>query len=620
MNNVLIKNALVFDGSGKAPAVEDLSVVDGKIQQRGTNLDLPDAEVVNGEGLWLMPGLLDIHTHLDLEVELNPGLHEAVRHGTTTVLVGNCSLGTAFGPQLRNGENPIIDCFTRVENMPKSVLQKCVDKLHWDNTADYLAHFKDLPLGPNIAPFIPHSMLRVEVMGVEGSTTREPTDAERTEIRRLLRDAMDQGYLGLSTDQIVFHYLSNDPNKEKRIPTQFASDDELREAIDIVREYDRVWQTNPDGEKMARTIKRFFWTSGRLFRRPLRVSALTAIDFVSTPGVWKAMLRLAGLLNSWLFKGKFHFQALGTNFRLWSSGVVAPVFEELDSTRELIACEADDEDGRRALMNDPKWQDRFRVDWLRVSAVEANKSLIGFLSRKENQATFALNFELMVFDDCAVPGWNGQNMNEVRNRLLHWQATGDGAQSDEERQIFAKFPPGCEDDAEFFLQGLILFDTGFRWWFDSANVNEEIVEKILFDPNALPGFNDSGAHLTNMAFYDANLNTLKIAQKSGLGRVAQAVRRLTREPAEFFKIDAGRLEAGAQADLVLIDPEALSQHDCNRNRELKYNELFEHQVLVNRSNGVVNQVFIAGERVWQNGSEFTSTLGGKTLGRVLTAA
>ena len=98
--SLLIRNALVFDGSGAAPRREDLAIRDGRIAARGSNLPVEGAaRVVDAGGRWLMPGLLDIHTHLDLEVELAPGLPESVRHGTTTVVVGNCSLGTAFGAQ-----------------------------------------------------------------------------------------------------------------------------------------------------------------------------------------------------------------------------------------------------------------------------------------------------------------------------------------------------------------------------------------------------------------------------------------------------------------------------------------------------------------------------------------
>ena len=75
--DLLVRGALVFDGSGGPPSVEDLAVRDGRVAARGVGLDPSRAEqVVDAQGLWLMPGLIDIHTHLDLEIELAPGLPE----------------------------------------------------------------------------------------------------------------------------------------------------------------------------------------------------------------------------------------------------------------------------------------------------------------------------------------------------------------------------------------------------------------------------------------------------------------------------------------------------------------------------------------------------------------
>lgn len=620
--DVLIKNALIFDGYGGSPRQGDLAMKDGKVLAHGKQLNFDQVgSTVDAEGRWLMPGLLDIHTHLDLEVELNPGLGEAVRHGTTTVLVGNCSLGTVFGPQNKNGENPIVDCFTRVENVPKSVLQKCADAMYWDNTEDYLKHFEDIALGPNVAAFVPHSMLRIEVMGVKDSVSRKPTAEEEAKMQSLLRDALDQGYLGLSTDQIVFHYLANDPNKESRIPAHFAEDDELKPVLDIVRDYDRVWQTNPDGERMGRTIKRFFWSAGWFHRKPLRVSALTAIDFVSTPGLWKAMLGLAGVINSWLCRGKIHFQALGANFRMWSDGIIAPIFEELESTRELIACEEGDTAARRALLDDPQWQARFRADWAKVEKPEKLGGAFSKLGNTENQATFQMDLDEMYFDDTPVAAWNGCSMQQVYDRLQRFQQTGgsEGALDAEEAETFARFPDNTNTPTEFFLQGLRIYDTKFRWWFDSANTDEDVVEEILFHKQALPGFNDSGAHLTNLAFYDCNLNTLRLAQRSGVDRVAQAVKRLTTEPAEFFGLDVGGLTPGARADVILINPDNLAKHDVNANRKTIWNEKFQHDVMVNRSDGVVEEVYIGGRRAWENGNTYSEALGTERLGEALRA-
>lgn len=618
--DILIKNALIFDGFGGSPRTGDLAVKDGKVLSHGKHLHFDQVgSTVDAAGLWLMPGLLDIHTHLDLEVELNPGLGEAVRHGTTTVLVGNCSLGTIYGAQNKNGDNPIVDCFTRVENVPKSVLQKCADAMYWDNSADYLKHFEDIALGPNIAAFVPFSMLRIQVMGVSDSVSRKPTQAEEAQMQTLLREALDQGYMGLSTDQIVFHYLSNDPHKASRIPSHFAEDTELKPVLDIVREYGRVWQTNPDGERMGRTIKRFFWSAGWFYRKPLRVSALTAIDFVSTPGLWKAMLGLASVINSWVCRGKIHFQALGSNFRMWSDGIIAPIFEELESTRELIACEEDDTEGRRAILDDPDWQRRFRVDWAKIAKPEKLGGPFSKLTQSDNQSTFQMDMDEMFFDGTPVESWNGCSLQEVYDRLQIFQSSAgsEGAVSAAEAEVFARFPEKTNNDIEFFLQGLRLYDTQFRWWFDSANTDEDVVEEILFHKQALPGFNDSGAHLTNMAFYDCNLNTLRLAQRSGVERVAEAVKRLTTEPAEFFGLDVGSLKPGSQADLVLINPDNLALHDINAQRQKIWNEKFQHDVMVNRSDGVVQQVYIRGQRVWEDGNTYTQALGRDCLGRAL---
>ena len=98
-----------------AAADFDVAIAGGRVAARG--VDLPTnaaARVIDAQGKWLTPGLLDIHTHLDLEVDLEPGLPEVVRHGTTTVLVGNCSLGLAFGAQRTPEQDPIVDCFARL--------------------------------------------------------------------------------------------------------------------------------------------------------------------------------------------------------------------------------------------------------------------------------------------------------------------------------------------------------------------------------------------------------------------------------------------------------------------------------------------------------------------------
>ena len=617
--DTLIKDALVFDGTGSPPQQQDVAIKKGRIVARGQGLPrTPAAQVIDAGGKWLLPGMLDIHTHLDLEVDLEPGLPEVVRHGTTTVLVGNCSLGTCFGRQQEGQQNPIVDCFTRVENIPKSVLAKCVDAVHWDNSGDYMDHFDRIPLGPNLGAFVPHSMLRVEVMGLQDSISRDPTEEELDRMAELLQDAMQQGYLGMSTDGLPFHYLANTPNTDKRIPTQFAGFRELKRLLQVVRENGRVWQTTPIIENRAKAFLYFMLSSGRLFGRTLKTSALSVMEFVLMPKAHRGFLGFAGLLNSKLFKGDIHFQALGTNFRIWSDGIVSPLYEELDSTCELIAKEYDDVAGRKALLNDPAFVARFRRDWHHGRRGRNLAHLRTKIGMPDNVVVRDLN--LMVFDGAPVADWDGQTMQQVFERVLRFQAGADNAaRSDAEREALEKFPRPLGDDADFMLHMMRTYDKAFRFYVDVGNLSRETTLELLLHKNAIPGFNDSGAHITNMAFFDANLMSLKLAQEQSPAMVATMVRRLTREPAEFFGLDVGTLDIGAQADIALIDPQALADWDCNDTRVLEYRELFEHKQMLNRPEGVVTRVLINGETAWQDG-EVGEALGSQRLGRALRAA
>jgi N-acyl-D-aspartate/D-glutamate deacylase len=617
--DLLITGAQVFDGEGVPGRIEDIAIAGDRVVARGADLPRNAAvRCVDATGRWLLPGMLDIHTHLDLEVEVAPALDEVVRHGTTTVVVGNCSLGTCFGPQETEGQEPIVDCFTRVENIPKAVLRKCAKAMTWDNPEDYLTHFEGLNLGPNIAAFVPHSMLRIEVMGLDASISRAPTELELKKMEQILEGAMQLGYLGLSTDGLPFHYLSNDPHTEKRIPTQFASFKELRRLLKVVRKHDRVWQTTPIIENRLKALLYFTLTSGRLFGKPLKTSALSAMQMTAAPNASKLFLGVAKLLNSKFFDGRLHFQALGTNFRVWSDGIVSPLFEELSSTAELISLEYDDYEGRQRLMNDADWVARFRKEWRHgrtggdFASWKAKRGLPDSLVIREP--------EKLIFDGAPCSEWDGESFADVMTRAQRFKS-GDtcAARSEDERDCFDRIALELRDDADFALHMLRTYDKGFRFYADVANAENNATLEFLLHENTLPGFNDSGAHITNMAFFDSNLMSLKLAKEQGEGVVAQVVRRLTKDPAEVFGIDAGTLEIGARADMVIINPDALDGWEPDQTRVLEYREIFEHQQMVNRPEGIVEAVYVAGQHAWDGLLGATDTLGQQPLGRYLAS-
>jgi len=96
--DVIIRDGLWFDGTGNAPRTRSLGIRDGVLATVSARpLDETGCpEVIDAAGKWIMPGFIDVHTHYDAEVLLDPGLRESVRHGVTTVLLGNCSLSTVY--------------------------------------------------------------------------------------------------------------------------------------------------------------------------------------------------------------------------------------------------------------------------------------------------------------------------------------------------------------------------------------------------------------------------------------------------------------------------------------------------------------------------------------------
>lgn len=225
----------------------------------------------------------------------------------------------------------------------------------------------------------------------------------------------------------------------------------------------------------------------------------------------------------------------------------------------------------------------------------------------------------MIFDGAPVVEWNDESFQQVFDRLQRFQA-GDKlqARSDGERDALEKFPSPIGDDADFMLHMMRTYDKDFRYWVDVANVGNRATLDLLLHENTMPGFNDSGAHITNMAFFDGNLGALKRAQQRDVATVSRMVQRLTSEPAKFFGLEVGTLDMGAQADIVLIDPDALAGHECDANRQFVHRELFNHKQMVNRSDGVVNRVLINGTTVWQ-GVDFSQDYGAKALGKALRA-
>ena len=616
--DTLIKNAKVFN-NGEAAVIEDIAVSNGRVVARGANLEAKSASrVIDATGLWLMPGLFDIHTHYDLELEVAPGLPESTRHGTTSVVIANCSLGLAFGSQRDGTNDPIVSCYARVENIPKSVLKSCADNITWDNPRDYLDHLETLNLGPNVAVLFPHSMLRIDAMGFDNSVTRDPSKKEIGNMKETLKKALKNGYAGFSTDALPFHYLAAQPHCEKTIPTQFAKYSELKQLAQVVREQESTWQATPPKDSVFGTLRTFLLTSGRLHGKPLRTTVVAALDIANNWKLSRMVKTLSGLLNSKLIQGDFHMQALGAPFKIWSDGAITPIAEEIPELRRLNETDLEDRETRRMIMNEPEYIKLFKSMWMRGK----QGWNLDRLKRMLNIEDFAFNRTLadMTVDRCPQKNWQGMDFQSLFDRVLSIkQNQFDDVLTKAEEKLVKNDFFWVADEGDFILQMLRTFDTDLSWSTVTANRDLKVVRELLMDPKLLPGFNDSGAHLTNMAFYDVNLRSLQLAAEGGDKDVAYMVKRLTKDAADVFGVAGGTIYEGDIADLILIDPKKLQDYDGEQNVQRVHREEFQHEQLVNRSDDVVPLVMIGGHTAWEN-NNFASDLGQKPMGRLLRAS
>jgi N-acyl-D-aspartate/D-glutamate deacylase len=616
--DTLIHSAKIFN-NGEPAVIEDIAIANGKIVARGKNLDREKAgRIIDGNGKWLMPGLFDIHTHYDLELEVASGLPESVRHGTTSVVIANCSLGLAFGNQRSGDIDPIVDCFARVENLPKSLLRSCADNVSWDSPKAYLEHLDQLNLGPNVVTMVPHSMLRIDAMGFNDSISRGPSDAELTTMQTTLADALKLGYAGFSTDALPFHYLANQPNCEKKIPTQFAKYDELKKLTQVVREHDGLWQATPPKDSAIDTIKTFLLTSGKLHKKPLKVTVVAALDVANNWKILKLAKVLAKVLNSEFVQGKFYLQALGAPFKVWSDGAITPLSEEIPELRKLNETDLEDRAARLAILNDSEYIKTFRAMWLKGK----QGWNLARLKRIFNLEDYAFNRQLsdMTVEACPIDHWVGMNMQHLLDRILAIKSgkiptdTNEQEQETINRDFF-----WISDEADFMLQLLRTFDLDLSWSTVTANRNPETTRELLMNPLLIPGFNDCGAHLTNMAFYDVNLRSLQLASSGGDNDLTYMVKRLTKDAADLFGVKAGTIDEGDTADLILIDPQQLASYDGEANVIRQFRPEYNHEQLVNRSEGVVPLVMIGGNVAWENDG-FSSELGERPMGQLLKAS
>jgi N-acyl-D-amino-acid deacylase len=199
MFDVLITGGRVLDGTGLPWFRADIGVRGDRIAAVGALGQAKAALRLDATGKAVAPGFIDAHVHADLTLLADPHQEPAIRQGVTTYILGQD--GVAMAPA-----SPATLDHMRRYTAGFSGTPELTQR--WSSMAEYLACF-DRTVAVNVACLIPNGNLRHEVMGLE---TRPPTADELRRMRRLVREGMEQGAVGLSSglDYIPSRYATTD--------------------------------------------------------------------------------------------------------------------------------------------------------------------------------------------------------------------------------------------------------------------------------------------------------------------------------------------------------------------------------------------------------------------------
>ena len=501
--DLLIRGGTVVDGTGQPGFGADVRIRGGRITEVGAGLTPDGEDELDASDALVVPGFLDLHTHLDPQMFWDPACDPNPQHGVTTALTGNCSL--SLFPVNDEQRGAIADIFAYVEDVPLDAIEQHVP-FTWSDYAGYRDAVNEQGIGLNVAALMGHSPLRLVVMG-DAAWERAATDDERAEMARMLDTAMSAGAWGLSTS-----FLDKD-RTGRPVPSQQADDAELDALLDVIASH---------GRGLVEFVPALLSDNAEegMDRLALRCGArgipLTWTGFAVTDNN-------TGFVEHWLevMRG-YHAQGFQVwpqlsprtvDFRVnWDSSMMFMSMPE--GWNRVVQARGDD---KARLLSDPEWRVTAREEWDRTPRALFPHTRINYVRI----------VEVTNPDD---ERWLGRSLADL-------VAERGGHPSDALADLAL---------ANDYRPGIVAVGI--------ANADAERVAAVMADDRMLISSSDAGAHLQMLcASGDTTLLLTRHVRERGDFTLEQAIYELTGRQADAFGFgDRGVIEPGRAGDVAVF--------------------------------------------------------------------
>ncbi len=555
MYDLLLKGGRIYDGSGMPSYSGDVAIHNGKIAEIG-RLNGHARRILNVDGLAVAPGFIDPHTHLDAQLFWDPLGTSSCFHGVTSVIVGNCGLSLA--PAKPEDRDAVIKSFVRVEAISRRVLEQGID-WKWTSTGEYLGAL-GTRLGINAAALVGHIAVRHYVMG-EDAVERQATVDEVAKMKQLVRQGMEAGAVGFSTNQNPRHIRED----RKPVASRLASDEELGTLLDVLGEMNSgVVQLSGGG---ADARGRIAYAAG-MARRTGRPVLWQSINHSwSRPNFWQEML--ANTQRVFKEEGlPIYAMTQAKPFENRYTLLDAQCFDEFPSWKAAMFSPVP---ARKQMFADPDLRKK-----LRAEAIE-----------DQSPSVFPRRWDVIFVD----------HVNLEKNKALQRKSVQEVAKAQ------------GKDGLDCFLDLSLEEDLKARFVHINTQGDPSAVCEILKHPSVMIGQSDAGAHMGYDARFGYSTAFLgRWVRDHAIMSLEDAVNKLTFRVASIFGLgDRGLLRPGLAGDIAVFDPATVNTLEPEYVQDLPGNETR----MIQKAAGVPHTI-VNGEVVIENGAP-TGAYPGKVL-------